>query len=500
VKPHRRSTLIGLIAFSLASTSAIAVIEDQKESQGSHALRLPSGLSTRIQEITDLVLKHHIDPPARQQMILSGIKSLHKAAGLPVPAGLSARISAVTTREQLESLLADLWPKSTAKPLDAKDLEESVLDGLFASVSGEAHLISRKELKVNEQFAGNRYVGIHITLRNDEQAQRPVIAEVFAGGPADRAGVKSGDVLEQIDGADTNGVKFIENVNRLRGEEGTSVTIKVRQPSAAESRTYSIVRGQHPHESLRGVQTRSGGGWSFRLDGPDAIAYVKINDLMGSTPHELRKVAQQVENEGLKALVLDLRTLDGRSAHTAVLVADSLLESGLIGRIRTNKGETTYQAEPEAIFRGWPLAVLVGESTRGTGEWLAAALQDNRRAIVIGSPTQSARVNPGAGSVSSVIPLDGEWSVSLDTGILERGNGQPLSFFDQQRPTLIRSSERSRGGVHPDIALPDATPVARNVTANYPIEGSGKAEKITVTPNTALSKAVETLRASLKKT
>ena len=77
----------------------------------------------------------------------------------------------------------------------------------------------------------------------DEQENRPKLHEVFEGGPADRAGVKKDDVLEQIDGVDTKGMPLREAVNRLRGDEGTSVTVKVRSPKAKELRTYKITRG-----------------------------------------------------------------------------------------------------------------------------------------------------------------------------------------------------------------------------------------------------------------
>jgi len=499
MKPQIGRTMIGLIVVSVAIAGSRAASADGPEPATVNASQLPTGLAGRIQHITDVVLEHHIDPPARQQMILSGVKALYKAAGMPVPLGLSSRVSTVTTQKELGTLLAEAWPKSTAKPVAARELEENLLEGLLRSVALDASLIAEKEQKVAEQFAGNRYVGIHIALKTDEQEKRPQIADVIEGGPAFRAGVKKNDLIEQIDGVDTKGITLRAAVDRIRGDEGTSVTIKVRQPKAKESRSYSLVRGQHARESLSGVRKRSGGGWSFRLDGPDPIAYVKINELMASTPHELRKVAQQLESEGLKGLVLDLRALHGQSAHTAVLVADSLLESGAIGRIRTNKGETAYQAEPEAILRGWPLAVLVNGTTTGTAEWLAAALQDNRRAILVGSPTQSARSNPGFGLVASAIALDGEWSVTLTTGILERGDGRPLSLLDQSVPTPIRSRAIARQvGVHPNVTVQDPAPVAVDGMRSDPSVARG-AEEIKILPDTAVSKAVETLRDALKK-
>ncbi len=127
----------------------------------------------------------------------------------------------VMTPEQLVSLLGEIWPASTSASITTKDLEEAFLNGLLDSVSGAPNLMPEKERKVQEQSEGNRYVGIHIALGMDESEKRPKIMEVIEGGPADRAGVKSGDLVEQIDGADTKGMPLREAVDRLRGDEGT---------------------------------------------------------------------------------------------------------------------------------------------------------------------------------------------------------------------------------------------------------------------------------------
>ena len=137
-------------------------------------------------------------------------------------------------------------------------------------------------------------------------------------------------------------------------------------------------------------------------------------------------------------MILDLRgpTMHAKAVHPAVLLADCLLERGVIGRVRTAQGEVTYQADSDALFRGWPIVALVDPSTSGTAEWLAAALQDNRRAVIVGSPTRGARrVIPTNGDavelsadVRSRVPVgDGSWSIELTTGRLERGDGRLLS-------------------------------------------------------------------------
>ena len=117
------------------------------------------------------------------------------------------------------------------------------------------------------------------------------------GGPADRAGVKDGDLIEEIDGVATKGMALREVVDRLRGDEGTDVTIKVRQPKETKSRTMTITRGQLPHPTIEGVRKRPDGDWEVRFEGlPDPIGYLKITEIGASTPHELRKLAQQTRS------------------------------------------------------------------------------------------------------------------------------------------------------------------------------------------------------------
>jgi carboxyl-terminal processing protease len=439
----------GLVAFACC---AKALSDDVSPTTPSTSLRnAPAQLSKRVLEITNAVLEHHVDPPTRQQMFLDGFKALYRKAGVPIPQGLSRRISALTTPEQTAAFLAGAYPKSVTGSVSAQALEESLIEGLLASIPGQARLISAKDRNVEEQIAGNRYVGVHIALGMDEEVKRPKLIEVMEGGPADRAGAKPGDLIEEIDRVDTKGMALREAVDRLRGAEGTNVTIKVRQPKATELRNYTITRGQLPRKTVRGVRKQSSGGWDVRLDGPDPIGYLRITEITASTPRELHTLAHQLESEGARALVLDIRGLSAETLHSTVLVADALLDHGCIGRIATAQGETKYQADSDALFQDWPLVVLIDASTAGTAEWLAAALQDNHRAVLVGTPTSSARGMPGVG-VQSTIPVgDGAWSLILTTGRLERGDGRPLEN-EAIRPRMMNMS--------PVAAEPDAEEVA----------------------------------------
>lgn len=466
------------------------------------AAKAPPDAAAKVLEVTDAVLRHHIDPPTRQEMILLGIHALHEAAGVPAPAGLGRRISSLTTPEQFATLIDDTWPQPAGpKPAAAEVLTQALIQGLLRAVPGGAQLVPAKEAKIQEQFRSNLYVGIQIAVGYNNDEKRVEVNDTFEGGPAQRAGVLKGDLFEKVDGVDVSKMQVVGVVERLRGEEGTDVEVTVRQPKTTAFRTLRMTRGRLMRPTISGLRKRPSGGWDFRVGGPDAIAYVKIDTITGSTPHELRQVARQLEAEGIRAVVLDLRENAREPLHATVLLADALLEGGTIGQVRTAERVQTYQADAAALFRGWPLAVLIDGSTQGPAEWLAAALQDNHRGILVGEPTQ------GSAAVETYVPvLDGAWTIELPTQSLERGDGRPIddrraaiqkqASFGQRRLVIFPSLDHT--GVQPDQPLPASQVRAqpgrrgmRTVPAAVTMENYQKDRSVT--------RALEVLREALKK-
>jgi carboxyl-terminal processing protease len=473
-------------------------------------------LTTRVIELTDAVLNHHIDPPTRQQMVLTGIKAVYAAAGTQTPDGMSRRISTLSSPEQFTAFLADIWPKKPVKSISAQRLEEVFLEGALECVTGSAQLISAKELKVQEQLQGNRYVGIHIQLSYEPKEKRSVIQALVKGGPADRAGAKKEDRIEQVDGVSTQGMTLAQVVDRIRGPERTEVVITVRQPRTKEARTLRIVRGTLFLPTVMGLRKRSSGDWEFDVGGPDKIAYLRVQDISASTPRELRMFAQQLETDGFRSLILDLRDVSQSALHPTVLLADCLLDHGQIGRVQMADRVMRYEATPDTLFRGWPIAVLVNRGTSCGAEWLAAALQDNHRATIVGGPTASVfsdtgppYASSGTADVSTTIALgDGSWSVMLTTGRLERGDGRPLAqtTANRNKRTLPdRESWQSyyrdtKWGIKPDHLVGDVIkePGAKGTHHQATAFENGE---IRVDPqaDTILQKAIQVLRDTSKK-
>ncbi|HEY7327707.1 MAG TPA: S41 family peptidase [Gemmataceae bacterium] len=382
--------------------------------------------------ITDLVLEQDIDPPARQQMLLQGIKALRRQSKGKTPSNLAERVSSVTTPEQFSALLAELWP-SEANQIAAgwTDKGEHILfNGLLAwrmdGEDGQFYLTPQDAIRY-ERIAGNRYVGTGIQIRINEKQKLTEIVVPFPGGPARKAGARPGDLIVEVDGKSVEGLPLAKVVERLQGEEGTKVSMTVRQPGQSQTRLLPMVRSIIPFTSVHGYRRTGEESWTFTVDPSSAIGYLSFDDLKSSTLLELRKIEPLVLEEGTKALVLDLRFTRGDDIRHAALVADGLLDSGVLWRVCDNNGrKKEYKADRDCLFRDTPMVVLVGEHTGSKAAAIAAALQDRGRAIVVG---ESPKVEL---TVTSLVRLPDEaGAVILRTGLVERVANAPST--KQQR-------------------------------------------------------------------
>jgi C-terminal peptidase prc len=348
-------------------------------------------LAKRVWAIMEVVAKNHVQPPSRKEMLFGGAKALLKAANAPLPEDLDRRVSAIDNDQQLGTFLRDIWPKDgQAQQMPPDKLETALLDGLFESIPGRPQFWPAAQIKRTAALAGNRYVGIGVQLAVNDREQLPQIVIPFRRGTARRAGARPGDLLLAIDGRSTHGMLDLGKVVALlQGAEGTSLTLVVRQPGAAETRTLKLTRAVIPFESVLGFRRSSEESWDYWVDKDAGIGYVWVRALSSSTLHELRQVEQRLQSDGLRALVLDFRFSAGEGhLHHAALVAGGLIDGGLLWTT-TGKEEKPYWADREGLFRGRPLVVLVNDISDNAQGAVLAALQDNNRAILVGEPTKA---------------------------------------------------------------------------------------------------------------
>jgi C-terminal peptidase prc len=377
----------------------------------------PESLARRMSAVMAVVQEKHVDPPARTDMTLLGATALLKAGKATVPDDLPRRAADAATEAQLADLLRTLWPTGQQ---DA-ELEAAALAGFLDGLPGRPAIHTDAQVKLSEQLRDNRYVGIGIRLTRNEKEQFPQIESPFRRGPARVAGARPGDLIVEIDGRNTKGVLDLEKiVTWLRGEAGTSVTVVVRQPGAAETRTLKLVRGVVPIDSVYGYRRTSEESWDYLADRDAGIAYVWVMSIKSSTLHELRQAERRLRADGAKALVLDFRFSAGDgNLHDVSLLADGLLDQGVMWSVR-GKGDQVreYRADREALFRGWPLVALTSDLRDNCQAACLAALRDNDRAVLVGEPTAN------DGLVRSRFPLPGgKDALTLLTGRLDRAKG-----------------------------------------------------------------------------
>ncbi len=368
-------------------------------------------------EITEVVRENHLDPPARREILLAGVLLMLRAAEAEVPADLGERVRRVDSAEALATLLREIQPSGSTESNTTPKLRDTLLQGMFLRIPGETGLISAEDQRINGQLAGNRYVGVGVQLATNKEEPYAQIVNPFHRGAARKAGARPNDLIVEVDGRDAKGVPLTKIVEWSRGAEGTELTYVVRQPGSDERRTLNMVRAVVPIDTVLGYRRAGEDDWSYRVDPKLAIGYLWIRSVNSSTLHELRQAERRMRADGVKAVVLDLRSSHGDGQlHHAELVADGLLDEGLMWRMLDRDGRVReFRSDRECLFRGWPMAVLIDGDMERLQGIVCAALQDRGRAVLVGAPLRA------DGYVNSLVDLPGgAGSLKLRSGRIER--------------------------------------------------------------------------------
>ena len=311
-----------------------------------------------------------------------------------------------------------------------RDLIYGGIKGMLETLDPHSSFLSPdifKEMQVETQgsFGG---LGIEITVKD---RQLTVVAPI-EGTPADRAGLHPADRIVKIDGNPTKDMTLIEAVKKLRGPKGTSVTLTILREESPGPFDLTLVREVIEVKSVRAK------------DLGDGIAYIRIASFQERTGKDLLKAIEQFQKNGISALVLDLRNDPGGLLNQAVQVSDLFLDKGQLivyteGRIKNQ--DLRFSAEHGAQVPKVPMVVLVNGGSASASEIVAGALQDWKRALVLGTKTF------GKGSVQTVIPLSDGSGLRLTTAKYYTPKGRsihgtgivPDIVVEVPRPTLAKA-------------------------------------------------------------
>src|SRR5690554_6438046 len=285
--------------------------------------------------------------------------------------------------------------------VDDRELMQAAIRGLLHDLDPHSAYLQRSDAEAFEEGASGAYEGIGVEVMPLPDGRMCVIAPMD-GSPAQRAGIRSGDVIIAVDGEALT-LESHEGQGPLRGPPGTEVGVTLVREGEAGPLDLRVARAVIRTPSVRG---------SIREPG---LGYVRIAGFQVDTARDFATTLDQLKGEageaGLRGLLLDLRSNPGGLLTSAVQIADDLLESGDIvstrGRIQI--GDTAFSATPGDRMGGRPVVVLVDAGSASASEVLAGALGDNGRACIVGSRTF------GKGSVQTVMPLDNGDAVKLTT-------------------------------------------------------------------------------------
>ncbi|HET7480471.1 MAG TPA: S41 family peptidase, partial [Rubrobacteraceae bacterium] len=291
------------------------------------------------------------------------------------PAGISPqdRQAVSLYAEALDKVREDYVDQ---KAVDPKKQTYAAIEGMLDSLGDEGHtrFLTPKEVKENQAGLSGTYVGIGVQL--EDRDGRAVIAAPIEGSPAERAGLKTGDVVIAVDGKNVRDLALSDIVDRVKGPEGTTVKLTVERDS--RERTFSMERAE-----IRAPVA----SWA-KIPGTD-IAQVRLSSFSDDSAKELGKSLDEARAAGARRFVLDLRSNPGGRLDQATEIAGLFLKPGKVIYIRKDasgkREEVKVDDEAEPI--GAPMTVLVNEGSASSAEILAGALRDNGRAKVIGTRT-----------------------------------------------------------------------------------------------------------------
>lgn len=292
--------------------------------------------------------------------------------------------------------------------LDPQQLTYGAINGLIGALGDEGHtrFLTPEEVERQRTDISGKFFGIGAQVGIEEGL--PVIVAPFEDSPADKAGIKAGDIIIEVNGEDVTTLALNEVVDRIRGEEGTPVTLTLFRPDASESIEVTVTRGEINIPAAV---------WTM-VPGTDA-AVIRLNQFSANLNDEVVKAVTEAQAAGATKLIVDVRNNPGGLLDQAIKVTSQFLKDGnvLIQEDADGKRQI-FEVEPGGIATDIPLVVMINRGSASAAEIFAGAIQDNQRGTVVGETTF------GTGTVLRPFDLEDGSALLLGTSQWLTPNGR----------------------------------------------------------------------------
>ena len=404
----------------------------------------------RLTDVIHSIAESYIHEMDAGELCRWAVNGLERKAGKAIPPGIAARLAKIhdPSLPEMRRLLTDIAADAGG---DLRSLADFAVKQLLGRLDGRTQLIEQ-----DQTMNGGRVplsTGIGVRLASDPATGMIRIQYPFLHGPAHRAGLKAGDVITEIaypknempdgppPGVDvfpTKDMSLDSAYWHLSGTIGKAVYLDVRRPGADKVLRFTVPRAQNVPESVFGVRRHNDDRWDHWLDGNRKIGYMRLATIRENTQKVMANEIAALRMQGMKALVLDLRGNASGLVYDGASIAEMFVGEAPLFTIRVRGEDDRFQGTPAKAHRDFPMACLVNADTVGLAEVLAACLQDNQRAAIVGERT------PGYASIEHYSFHGNDFYLRITAGVYLRPNGKKL---DRIHPTGLRSDE---WGVTPD--------------------------------------------------
>lgn len=324
------------------------------------------------------------------------------------------------------SQVVDMVETNYVKPVTKAELIQSSIKGMLEQLDPHSAFLSAEDFKELQVSSSGAFHGIGIEISSENG--RLIVVSPIEDTPAYKAGLKSGDIILEIDGEPTSEIGLNEAVKKIRGPQGSSVTLTILHKGAQQPIDVVIARGTIPIVSVKTVELEKG------------YLMCRITRFNEHTTKELRdKIAEYTKKTPIQGIVLDLRNNPGGLLDQAVTVADTFLADGLIvyiqGKDPQSRRDFNGRKSPDDLTQV-PIVTLINAGSASASEIVAGALQDRKRSLLVGEKTF------GKGSVQTVVSLPDGSGIKLTTALYYTPNGRSIQAE----------------GIVPDLEIPFVAP------------------------------------------
>ncbi len=328
----------------------------------------------------------------------------------------------------------ELIEKNYVEEVDTEKLMQKAIQGMVRSLDPHSSFLppeAFEELQVDThgEFGG---IGIVITMKDGILT----VVSPIEGTPAYKAGIQAGDKIIKVDDISTQEMELWEAVKQMRGKQGTKVVLTIMREKEPELIEFTLVRDIIPIESVKSMMLRPGYG------------YIWVTNFRDNTTNDIIKAIKAFEKqpEPLKGLILDLRDNPGGLLNQAISTADLFLDKGKIVSIkgRFDKHTKSYEARAKGTFPKYPMVALINGGSASASEIVAGALQDNKRALVLGT------VSFGKGSVQTVEALRDGYGLKYTIALYYTPNDRSIQAQGIEPDVLVKQRWLDENGTQAD--------------------------------------------------